>query len=146
MARTSDPEVRGVIESKAPDQVQGDIKMDLFIDAATNLVDWLEANCDAFSTLSDAQKRNVETWLAAHFYSRRDFQYNSNSTQGASGSYQNQTALHLDGSIWGQTAMVLDVSGCLAQIQLSMETGRRVASMGWLGKPKSEQIAYRLRN
>ncbi len=146
MARTSDPEVRAIIESKAPDQIQGDIATEPFITAATNLVDWLLANCPLFVTNSVVQMRDIETWLAAHFYSRRDHQYTSKSTGGASGSYQNQAAMFLAGSIWGQTAINLDASGCLANLNLLATTGKQRVQMAWLGRRKSEQTPYSGRN
>jgi hypothetical protein len=57
----------------------------------------------------------VERWLSAYFYTASDPTYASKSTAGRSASFRNQPAP--DFKVWntyGQTAVTLDVSGCLA--------------------------------
>ncbi len=91
-----------------------------------------------------AELREIETWLAGHFYAHHDQLYTSKSTSGAGASFQGQTAMHLNSTQYGQMAMTLDTSGCLADIQAGVTpgAGRPVASGVWLGKRRSEQIDY----
>lgn len=79
----------------------------------------------------------LETWLAAHFYTRSDTALASESTERASGAYQGKTGMHLQASFYGQTAMDLDTSGCLAGLN-----SQKRASMTWMGKVPSEEIPY----
>lgn len=83
----------------------------------------------------------IERWLAAHMYMMSDKAYQSRSTRGASGVFQGQTGMRLESTDYGQTAMVLDPSGCLENINK-----RQIARADWLGKPPSEQIPYDQRN
>ena len=111
--------------------------------AAVLMVRVVECAVTQDITLSDDEQREIENWLAAHFYTRSDKAYASNSTGGASASYQGQTGMHLDGSFYGQTAKMLDYSGCLTDIEKAViEGGRSVARGHWLGYRKSEQTDY----
>lgn len=88
-------------------------------------------------TLSDDELQDIETWLAAHLYTRSDPAYSTRSTGKALGVFQGKTAMGLDASYYGQTAKLLDPSGCLASISSGMVIG-----FGWLGKAPSEQTDY----
>lgn len=109
-----------------------------FIDTAAAIVDRVEACAILKSkTLTATELELVERWLAAHFYAVSDKPYASRSTSGASGSFHGQTGMYLEATLYGQTAMRVDYSGCLAALNK-----RATAGAMWLGKPPSEQIAY----
>ena len=133
MARVSEDEVRGVID----DDVL--ISMAPFIATATVMVDYV-SSCDALNVLSTAQSKEIERWLAAHYYAHRDLQYTSKQTERAEAEYQvgEKGKGGLDTTMWGRTAISLDVTGCLAGVN----SGGRKPSMFWMGKPPSEQTDY----
>ena len=115
-----------------------------FINTASALVDWVET-CDAAKSdeLTDAQLTDIETYIAAHLYAIRDQQYQQKKTGDASATFQGTTGMYLDGTQWGQTAMLLDISGCLAQRNEEMKTGgSKKFSSVWLGTPPSTQVDY----
>ena len=90
------------------------------------------------SSLATAVLTEIETYLAAHFYGHGDQFYESRQTANARGTFRGQTAMSLDASLYGQTAKMLDTSGCLT----ALSKGSRKATSAWLGKPPSEQTAY----
>lgn len=101
------------------------------------------------SVVTDAETTTlaalIENALACHFYKyARDRELMSKSTAGASGSYSGQTAMYLEGTRYGQTALSLDVSGCLQAIAMGQQAKR--ARGRWLGRRPSEQTAYTDRN
>ncbi len=135
MARTTQSKVREVLETCE------EIQVIPFIDAAASIIDWLYANCAGMSSLSTGDLTLIETWLAAHYYSQRDPAYLSKSTGGASGSFQGQVAMYFEGTWYGQRAMELDHSGCLARRNQELKTGgKKIASLTWLGKTRTERI------
>ena len=76
----------------------------------------------------------IESWLAAHLYTKSDPTYSSRSTAGASGQFIRDPVTpepYKDGAI------MADVSGCLNAI-----LNRKTAGGFWLGKPPSAQIDY----
>lgn len=136
MARTTDELVKGVLlldydSRRTP-------SLTPFINAA-NLVVTRVATCATAKdvTLSSDELEMIERWLAAHMYVQSDQTFASKSTSGASASHHGQTGMGLENSKYGQTAMMLDPSGCLAAIDK-----RQSAGAHWLGKPPSEQTAY----
>lgn len=124
--RTTESDVRSVIDTDP------DITMTAFIRAASLVTDRIAACAIAKEDpLTDAELLEIETWLAAHFYSLRDPLYTSKSTLNASGSFKVDSS-YLD------MAMLLDHSGCLA----NLIEGSRSAKAFWLGKRPSEQIDF----
>lgn len=115
-----------------------------FIETASVLVTRIAACAEARDeALSAAELELIERWLACHFYGQSDKPLGSKSTKGASGSYHGQTAMYLESTLYGQTAVSLDASGCLADLA----EGRAASAGGfWLGKPPSEQTDYRDRD
>lgn len=87
-------------------------------------------------TISSEELELIERWLAAHYYQQSDRGYSSRSTADASGAFQGQTGMRLESTMYGQTALTLDPSGCLADL------GKRQPKAIWLGKTPSEQIDY----
>ena len=124
--RVSAKEVRGIIDTDP------DIDMTPFIKAANLLVNRVDT-CAAQRgiTLLDDELKEIERWLAAHYYAKRDPVLTSEHNKSASASYQRQETDYLI------AAKDLDYSGCLAAI-----LENRVASGTWLGKRPSVQIPY----
>ena len=87
--------------------------------------------------LDSEEQEILEQWLSAHFYCQMDPSYTSKSNDGASGSFMGQGGLQLQSTRYGQTALLLDVTGVLAQLNK-----RAVARVAWAGKPPSQQIPY----
>jgi hypothetical protein len=108
-----------------------------FINTATLLVDRVVA-CALTKgvTITTEEAEQIEAYLAAHFFGHAQQFFTSKSTVSASGSFQGQFAMSLDASQYGQTAKMLDPSGCLA----ALSKGAR-AGMTWLGKTGENQIA-----
>lgn len=92
-------------------------------------------------TLDTDELETIECLLAAHFYQGSDQGYTSRSTKSASGSFKGAFTRKLDGTTYGQNAMLMDYSGCLENIDK-----RNIASVGWGGKPLSDQLTYDQRN
>lgn len=108
-----------------------------FIKSANVLTNWL-VTCDTAMNGTpvngEEQLQEIESYLAAHFYEHHDKSYTSKSTGGASGSFKGQYAMILLSTDYGQTAMLLDASGCLAKKSKEAETGQvRKVGMVWLG-------------
>jgi hypothetical protein len=117
--------------------VDDDIPLTGFIRAASALTDHV-ASKDESSLLNSTLLQEIESWLAAHMYSHRDQMYAQKHAGKSGGVFQGMTGMRLDSTQYGQTAMMLDVSGTLA----SLSRGRHKASLAWLGKPPSEQTDY----
>lgn len=114
-----------------------------YIDTANALTSRVAAcAADRGLALLNTELELIERWLAAHFYAVSDKPYSSKTTAGASASFQGQTAKYLEFTGYGQMAVTLDPSGCLAAIASGL---RRVAGGFWLGKAPSEQIPYEQR-
>ena len=92
-------------------------------------------------TLTTDEKELIERWLSAHFYVMSDQNYSEKRTADAQGKFQGITKMRLEASKYGQTALILDPSGCLESL-----SSRSRASAFWLGKPVSDQIAYENRD
>ena len=118
--------------------VSGDVSEYDPASALTNKV----SSADSNGTLDEEILFEIETYLAAHFYALRDPQYMEKKTGDASAVFQGRTGMKLDSTLWGQTAITLDLTGFLA----SVNRGIHKASITWLGKPPSEQIAYKNRD
>jgi len=134
--RITESEVRAIIDTDS------NLSVAPFIDMANALVDKIEDN-DSEAIMNATLLKLVEKSLAAHFYSRRDPQYTSKPTGGASGSFQGQTGYGFDSTLWGQDAKRMDLTGFLTKLDMP---GSRKAKMSWLGKPKSEQTDYQDRD
>ena len=128
--RTTEPEVRELVETDP------DISVEPFIKTANALTDYVSAQ-DEPSVLNSALLLEIEKYLAAHFYTHRDPQYQEKATLDARAVFQGKTEMGLDATYWGQTAKRLDVSGTLARLD-----SQKVVEMAWLGLPPSDQTAY----
>ncbi|MFA5056510.1 MAG: hypothetical protein WC485_00215 [Opitutaceae bacterium] len=134
MPRTDTTAVQGILL----DHYDGESSLTPFIDTATLVVDKIAAN-DSGSELTAADLEMIERYLAAHFYAHADQLLQSKSTGGASGQFQGRTDMGYDGTLYGQTAKRMDVTGYLARIDMPM---RPKAGAAWLGKVPSQQIDY----
>lgn len=138
--RTTSALVRGVLGENYNNRSS----LTPFINAANILTDRV-ATCatEKEMTLTSTELEIIETWLAAHFYAQMDQLYSAkrtgNSAAGAYGQFQGKTDMHLQSTLYGQTAMTLDYSGCLASFGA---TERKVAGGFWAGRPPSEQTNY----
>lgn len=89
-------------------------------------------------TLTTDELQEIETQLAAHYYTRTDRVYRQRMTDRASGTFlynQRNPEPYL------ANAIELDYSGCVNSI-----LNRKTADIGWLGKSDDEKIDYEDRN
>ena len=123
-------------EGREPRSVMG------FIRSASALVDSV-VTCAALKgiTLTAELLWAIEVAMAAGLYCRSDPKYQSRSTAGGSGAFQQDQRDKGINNSYEQEAVGLDYSGCLRAIL----TGRR-AGLSWLGKPQSQQINVDMRN
>lgn len=100
------------------------------IDAALCIID--EA-CDyADGTLKD----KITCWLAAHLLAHWDRRSVSEKAADTAQTFQSAVGLGFNSSHYGQTAMRLDISGCLAELDKQVETAPGIkASMTLLNPP-----------
>lgn len=141
MARTTIVAVKKIL---APGKDYDTIRnpdLEPFIETASVLIDDA-ALCatNKGASYSETKARLLEGWVAAHCYVTSDQTFASKSTAGASATMHGQTAFNLSSSRYGQMALSLDTSGCLAQLTGGTDGTRRTARGIWLGKPPSEQI------
>lgn len=125
--------------------IDADEDMDPFIEASNILVDWLVTKQVAASAASYSSKqlRNIETWLAAHFYCIKDAQRVREEVSTVREVFQQQVDLGLDQTRYGQMAKILDTQGWLAgldnaqkDIKITLEAKRRVG-ITWVGQDYS---------
>lgn len=77
---------------------------------------------------------DIETLLAAHYYSLRDPQYKQRTVGQSSATFNDRN--------WWDEAKKLDTTGTLA----NMDEGNKKVDLVWLGLPRSQQTAHRDRN
>jgi hypothetical protein len=112
-----------------------------FIATANVLTDQVDA-CDTNNSLDATELELIERYLAAHFYAHSDQIAKSRTTGDASISFQGTTGKGLDSTQYGQTAMLLDETGCLTRKNTQMIEGKKRATVTWMGKTKSAQTNY----
>lgn len=136
--RTTAELVAGVIE------VDVDIPLDPFISAASTLVDRVERFAVTLNLLLDDPEsdgksredklRQIETFLAAHFYTLRDPRPTGEGAGPVHVTYQSSVALRLFTSHYGQMAASLDETGVLEAVNAGRPGGPRKVGMFWGGK------------
>jgi hypothetical protein len=105
--RTTATEVKELIETSLSDTI-----IERFIVSANRIVSKILGND---TTLDEDDLSDIECWLSAHFVaSTRELQAKSEGADGASISYQGQTAMGLDATLYGQQVKILDTTGKLA--------------------------------
>lgn len=128
MPRTTKALVEGILG----DHYDSVSNVNKYIDTANSLVNKVSSN-DSDSLLSSSDLELIERWLAAHCYAHHDQLYQQRSTGGASGSFQGQTEFMFKSTQYGQMALVLDVTGYLAELQQQAMEGKRKAKVIWGG-------------
>jgi len=126
MSRTTDEAVRGIIE------FDEDIDADPFILAASSMVD---DHCTD-SDYSDAKLEIIERWLAAHFVAILVKQVTGERAAVVSQNFALPVSLKLDGTTYGQQAMLLDSDGNLAAHNERLKKGEGKVpdiDLDWLG-------------
>lgn len=119
MSRVTAEEVREIIELD-----EGQV-LTPFMDVAHELV---EAVCVS-SILTEPLKKEIERWLSAHFAAVADPRSMIESAGKVSIHYQTKLGLDLRVTHWGQQALVLDISGALADLGIA----KKVVSMKYIG-------------
>ncbi len=123
-SRTTEAAVRKIID------VDNSITdLDPFLRAAHILV---EDQCEG---IVEEVAVEVETWLAAHFVTIRDMRSAKESVSSLSQAFQYKIDLGLSCSMYGQTAMNLDLTGGLARWNIQTIKGKAGAArkISWLG-------------
>lgn len=140
--RTNDARVRSTLAPGNDYDLVNNPSLTRFIKIASLIVDRVDSCAtDRGFTMTSDELLEIETWLAAHYYCMSDATYQSRSTASASGSFRGQTTMHMEATLYGQSAIDADYSGCLAAINK-----RAFAGVDWLGKVPSDQIPYRDRD
>ena len=105
MPRVTDTEVFAIIDTTLTD-------IDVFINTANMMVtSWLET-----AGLTDETLKEIERYLSAHVLSVQDQRVKSVGVDVLSESYQGQWGMGLNGTSYGQMAILLDTSGTLGKI------------------------------
>jgi len=105
MPRVTDAEVFAIIDTSLTD-------IDVFINTANMMVtSWLET-----ARLTDETLKEIERYLSAHVLSVQDQRVKSVGVDVLSESYQGQWGMGLNGTSYGQMAILLDTSGTLGKI------------------------------
>lgn len=138
MARTTAEDVKGILG----DHYDGTSNVNKYIDTANSLVNKVSSN-DSDSLLDDSDLELIERWLAAHCYAHHDQLYQNKSTGRASGTYQGRTEFMFKSTQYGQMALVLDVTGYLAELQEQAMKGKRKAKAIWGGTRYSDDNSER---
>ena len=128
MSRTTQSNVKSILG----DHYDGKSAVQPFIDSAASLVNKISSN-DTDGLLSSSDLELIERWLSAHFYAHMDQFFQSKNTGRAGGSFQGQTAMVFTSTLYGQTALALDVTGYLSKIQQQAQNGPRKARVTWGG-------------
>lgn len=110
--------------------------LNTYIDTAAAIVGRVvECAAKKDVTITSSERELIQRWLAAHFYVMSDQNYKGRSTLRASGQFQGDTGMYLEASKYGQTAVLVDPSGCLNNIGKQSR-----AYIFWGGKRPSQQV------
>lgn len=128
MALVTSDDVKAIIDTEETD-------LSVYITAAAQIT------ASFCSSLTDAQKKEVQRWLAAHFLASTNIEPQAaNEKAGPVGeAFQYKVDLGLNFTRYGQMALSLDVSGGLALWQKKVQDGRTVAaSITYVGTTKDD--------
>ena len=126
MARTTNDLVEGIIE------VDSAIILTPFIAAANSIV--TQCCTDLDENYTDDHLIQIETWLAAHFYTVRDMRASEERAGPVSARYQSKVDLGFSTSHYGQMAMTLDWFGGLSGLNEQIKSGiKGSVNVTWLG-------------
>lgn len=133
MPRTTKTEIESIIELDS-EVIATDAAMLPFITVASELVtERCTGTKGPTTAYTDERLRLIEMWLAAHLYTNRDPRATSEKAGAVGVTYQYQTDLGFDSSLYGQTAMRLDTNGGLAALNESVKKGISRVGVSWLG-------------
>jgi hypothetical protein len=129
MAYATDEGVRGIVSVR-----EGDSLVPFLAAAASIVTRHLVPVFPA--DITEDELTQVETWLAAHFYSIWRQRRASESASVVSASYQYNLGLYLASTMYGQQAMMMDPTGLLAALNAETTEGKRRQRFGvlWMGK------------
>jgi len=131
MARTTSDLIEEIIE------VDSGIVLTPFISAASAIVTQCCTNLAVDYTA--AHLVEIETWLAAHFYTIREGRVFEERAGPVSERKQSKVDLGFALSHYGQMAMTLDWYGGLAALNEKIKKGKvRAPGIHWLGKTEDE--------
>lgn len=131
MARTNDSLVEGIIE------VDSTISLTPFITIANLMVD--QCCTDLDENYSADQLEQIETWLAAHFYTVRDMRAERERAGTVEEKFQSKVDLGFNSSHYGQMAMRIDFHGGLAALDKQTLNGIvKTVGINYLGTTKEE--------
>lgn len=135
--RCSASDVQAVIETDE------DIDLEPFIKTANARINALLLSCSAMASSLSSELAIVETWLAAHYCAKINPALTQEGAGKASGSYETGVVgKYLESTRFGQTAIEVDSSGCLAKLQSSLMKGAQSASLHYLGKKASDKLDW----
>lgn len=88
-----------------------------------------------------AELTQIETWLAAHFISVKQKIAREEKVDELTDRFEGVTKMHLQSSLYGQTAMTLDWAGGLSTWNLQAIKGsKRTAGFTYVGKTRDEYL------
>ena len=135
--RASEDSVRDIIDTNP------DIAIAPFQAAANALTDKVSSN-DSGGLLNETLLTEIERYLTAGLYAIRDQIYSEKKTADAMAVFQTGQSAEgpLNQNDYLRTAMLLDLTGYLADLNQQAVKGVVDAGITWLGKPPSEQVDY----
>lgn len=141
MARTTEAAVRAILSLPATTSVEA------AIDTATDLVSELcvtRVSEQDLAAYSATRLELIERWLSAHFYAimDRDYRVASEAASTMKQDFTDKTGLHLDQTVYGQHAMLLDTKGFLSGLNASVKEQGSVPGVWWIGKKPVDQKAW----
>lgn len=149
MARTTAAAVQGLLlDDYGPREDGTDPDLDPFIATATIWVDRIETRASEQEiTVTAAELEIIERWLAAFAFKQSDRAASYMSISKSQTTFDGKTAMRFDANMYGQTAMMLDPTGLLAEIAAEAENGgRKTVTVFWGGKRRSQQTPYEQRS
>ncbi len=134
MVRTTASLVEGIIE------VDSDITLTPFITIANLMV--TECCTDLAVDYTAAHLIEIETWLAAHFYTVRDMRAERERAGTVEEKKQSRVDLGFNSSHYGQMAMRIDFHGGLASLNQQTLNGIvKTVGINFIGQTKAEYEA-----
>lgn len=119
MARTTPSDVADIFNTDLDASSGG--PLEAWLDIANELVDDI---ADADSSIDATRLTKIEKLLAAHLASTQDQRVERDSVADASATYQGETGMRINATVYGQQAAMLDPTGTLA------DQGKPKASIG----------------
>lgn len=136
MSRASESDVRAIIDTVST------LDIAPMLAAASAITDYVDT-CDTDSVLNNALLKQIETYLTAHLVAQRDPQAKEKWNDEAKDVYQGDFGMHFDSTHWGQTALLLDVSGCLNRLNEEAKIGgKKQVAVLWGGKQPINKLDY----